>query len=209
MLHFENLYWFFPSAICTDDIKRIIKLGKKQNKRIGRIGTFPANKFKRLNKTQNKILKQTRDSHVSFIDERWLYDLIQPYFLSANKFAGWNFDINWVEQVQFAQYTKDQHYDWHCDSGVELNDDVASQGYGKIRKLSIVISLSDPKDYEGGDFEFQFRSLKDPTITKIASELKPMGSVLVFPSYIWHRVKPITKGLRYSLVTWVRGHPFR
>jgi PKHD-type hydroxylase len=86
---------------------------------------------------------------------------------------------------------------------------VAAQGHGKLRKLSVVISLSDPKDYEGGDFEFQFRGSDDPTLTKIVPEIKPKGSVLVFPSYIWHRVKPITKGLRYSLVAWVRGNPYR
>jgi len=209
MLHYENLYWFFKSALCDKDVNRIIKLAKKQNKKLGRIGSFPERKFKKLNKEQSKILKQKRNSYVTFLDERWLYDLIQPYFLTANKSAHWNFDLNWVEHMQFTQYTKNQHYDWHCDSGVELNDDVAAQGHGKLRKLSVVISLSDPKDYEGGDFEFQFRGSDDPTLTKIVPEIKPKGSVLVFPSYIWHRVKPITKGLRYSLVAWVRGNPYR
>jgi hypothetical protein len=114
MLHYENLYWFFKSALCDNDINRIIKLAKKQNKKLGRIGSFPEKKFKRLNKKQSEILKQKRNSYVTFLDERWLYDLIQPYFLTANKSAHWNFDLNWVEHMQFTQYTKDQHYDWHC-----------------------------------------------------------------------------------------------
>ena len=73
------------------------------------------------------------------------------------------------------------------------------------------ISLSDPKEYKGGDFEFDFRqhvNIKKNSFLK-AKELKPKGSIIVFPSYIWHRVLPITSGTRYSLVAWVCGKPFK
>jgi PKHD-type hydroxylase len=70
--------------------------------------------------------------------------------------------------------------------------------------------LSAPEDYEGGELEFDFRNMDPdkPTIRKCA-EIKPRGSIVVFPSHVWHRVKPVTKGTRYSLVIWNLGYPFR
>ena len=69
--------------------------------------------------------------------------------------------------------------------------------------------LSDEKDYEGGELEFQFRNQDDPTLTRTCTEILPRGSIVVFPSFVWHRVKPVTKGTRYSLVIWNLGYPFR
>jgi PKHD-type hydroxylase len=82
--------------------------------------------------------------------------------------------------------------------------------HGKIRKLSVTCSLSDPKDYKGGELEFDFRNMgpDKPTIRKCA-EIAARGSIVVFPSHVWHRVKPVTKGTRYSLVIWNLGYPFR
>jgi PKHD-type hydroxylase len=79
----------------------------------------------------------------------------------------------------------------------------------KIRKLSVTCSLSDPKDYKGGELEFQFRNRDDPTPTRPCLEILPRGSIVVFPSFVWHRVKPVTEGTRYSLVIWNLGYPFR
>ena len=73
------------------------------------------------------------------------------------------------------------------------------------------VSLSDPKNYKGGDLEFDFRNVetgKKPNIRK-CKELLPKGSIVVFPSYVWHRVTPVTKGTRYSLVIWNLGWPYR
>jgi PKHD-type hydroxylase len=72
------------------------------------------------------------------------------------------------------------------------------------------IQLSEPEDYEGGEFQFDFRNSEDgsPNI-KTVSELKEKGSILVFPSHLYHRVLPIKKGKRLSLVVWTLGQPFR
>jgi PKHD-type hydroxylase len=73
------------------------------------------------------------------------------------------------------------------------------------------VSLSDDKEYKGGDFEIDFRN-KDPdkkSNTRVIKEIRPKGSIVVFPSDLWHRVKPITKGVRYSLVIWNLGWPFK
>jgi PKHD-type hydroxylase len=81
----------------------------------------------------------------------------------------------------------------------------------KIRKLSVSVLLSDPKDFKGGEFEFDFRNHdpKDKENKQVAKELNKKGSMIVFPSFIWHRVKPVTKGVRYSLVLWYLGHPWK
>ena len=71
--------------------------------------------------------------------------------------------------------------------------------------------MSDGKEYKGGDFEVDFRNM-DPdkkANTKVVKEIRPKGSVVVFPSDLWHRVKPITKGVRHSLVIWSLGWPFK
>jgi PKHD-type hydroxylase len=80
---------------------------------------------------------------------------------------------------------------------------------GKIRKLSCVINLSNPKDYEGGDFfiENQNGTIKRDILR--ITDFKEQGSVIVFPSYLFHKVSPIKKGKRYSLVNWTIGNPWR
>jgi PKHD-type hydroxylase len=82
----------------------------------------------------------------------------------------------------------------------------------KIRKLSFSCQLSDPNDYEGGELEFAIPEIINSKIkinTFSVKEFLPKGSIIVFPSYIWHRVKSVTKGVRYSLVSWVLGYPFK
>ncbi len=104
-----------------------------------------------------------------------------------------------------------QFYDWHCDSWDKpyTNKEDVNK-FNKIRKLSVTCSLSDPKKYKGGELEFDFRN-RDPKIIskKVCTEIMPRGSIVVFPSHVWHRVKPVKKGERYSLVIWNLGYPFR
>jgi PKHD-type hydroxylase len=132
-------------------------------------------------------------------------------FIEANRLAGWNFDWDFSESCQFTKYKLNQFYDWHCDSWDQpYNNPDNKDTQGKIRKLSVTCSLSDPKDYEGGELEFDFRNMDPdkPTVRKCA-EIAPRGSIVVFPSHVWHRVKPVTKGMRYSLVVWNLGYPFK
>jgi PKHD-type hydroxylase len=69
--------------------------------------------------------------------------------------------------------------------------------------------LSNPSDYEGGQLKFQFRNNVDPTIEDTLVDGNLQGNIIVFPSYVWHKVEPVTKGVRYSLVTWTWGPPFK
>ena len=133
----------------------------------------------------------------------------------ANRNAGWNFQWDYSESCQITKYGVGQYYGWHCDSWdgpYEKPDDLNS--HGKIRKLSVTISLTEPNEYEGGNLEFDMRNQKDweqdkTKAIRICNEIRPRGSIVVFPSFVWHRVAPVTKGTRYSLVIWNLGWPFK
>jgi len=145
------------------------------------------------------------------MNDRWIYNEIQPYIHQANANADWNFQWDMSESCQFTKYTKDQYYDWHCDSWDKPYDKPDTPSHGKIRKLSVTVTLSDPKDYKGGELEFDFRNLdpdKKRNVRK-CTEILPKGSLVVFPSQVWHRVCPVKKGKRHSLVIWNLGWPFK
>ena len=210
-MNLQYYYWYFKSAISPQHCDDIINLALKQKDKLGLIGYL--SQKKELNKKDIKDLKQQRNSNITWIDLPWVYKLIQPYVHVANKNAGWNFEWDWSESCQFTKYKKDQFYDWHCDSWDKPYDNPENKNiHGKIRKLSVTISLSDPKNYKGGELEFDLKNQppKSKKKTKITcKEILPRGSVVVFPSFIWHRVKPVVKGTRYSLVMWNCGYPFR
>jgi PKHD-type hydroxylase len=105
-----------------------------------------------------------------------------------------------LHEMQFTQYdaADEGFYNWHND----VLWDLPNCGH---RKLSMVIQLSDPSEYEGGDLEIQplYSRPPDPMV------LRKQGNVIVFPSFLMHRVTPVTKGTRYSLVAWMEGPKWR
>ena len=209
-MNLTNYYWYFESAIPVRICDEIVKYGKQLQDGLATTGGY--GDVKKLNQKQIKDLKQKRDSNIVWVNDRWIYKEIQPYVHTANRNAGWNYEWTYSESCQFTKYDKGQYYDWHCDSWDrpyvrEAND----PSNGKIRKLSVTVSLSDPKDYKGGELEFDFRNKdpdKKPNIVK-CKEILPKGSLVVFPSFVWHRVCPVKKGSRYSLVIWNLGWPFK
>ena len=202
-MNLKNKYYYWQKELSPKICDDIIKLGLSKDKKKGTIFNP---------KIKGYRLKKLRDSNVVFLDEHWLFKLIFHYVKTANEMAGWNFDIDYTENMQFTIYNKNQHYGWHCDSS-EIPYDCPHdiKKHGKIRKLSVTVSLTDPKEFKGGDFEFDFRTYNDIKKTKFIKpkEIKPKGSILVFPSHTWHRVLPVTTGTRYSLVAWVCGKPFK
>ena len=209
-MNLTNYYWYFESAIPVRICDEIVKYGKQLQDGLATTGGY--GDVKKLNQKQIKDLKKKRDSNIVWMNDRWIYKEIQPYIHTANRNAGWNYEWTYSESCQFTKYDKGQYYDWHCDSWDrpyvrEAND----PSNGKIRKLSVTVSLSDPKDYKGGELEFDFRNKdpdKKPNIVK-CKEILPKGSLVVFPSFVWHRVCPVKKGSRYSLVIWNLGWPFK
>lgn len=198
---YKNYYWLFKNAISKKVCDKIIEQGLSKEKLEAETGN--------INKTINKKL---RNSSLVWLEEKWIYDLILPILHTANKNAGWNFQIDWSESCQFTMYQKKQYYNWHCDIFSEpypMNYKFESFR-GKTRKLSMSICLSEKNDFLGGDFQFDYRNREDgkPNIETI-KEIREKGSVLVFPSNVYHRVTPVKKGTRYSLVNWFLGYPFK
>ena len=212
-MNLQNYYYYFQSALTPRFCDELIKYGKSQQEQLALTGgqTDKVNKGKPLDDKDIIDLKKKRDSNIVWLSDRWIFKEIQPFIHQANKLAGWDFQWDFSEACQFTKYKLNQFYDWHCDSweSAYANKDNPDT-FGKIRKLSVTCSLSAPEDYEGGELEFDFRNTDPdkPAIRKCA-EIKPRGSIVVFPSHVWHRVKPVTKGTRYSLVIWNLGYPFK
>lgn len=185
---------------------RIIKMGEAQEQDLGEINRLSKKSISEYTEEDKKNLLETRNSHIAWLDEPWIYNRLKKYILAANKNAGWNFNVDHTETLQFTKYDVGQFYDWHPDQHHYLypDDDTNENMRGKYRKLSTTLLLNDPSEFEGGDLEFHF-NMKE---TEKATKLNSKGSLIVFPSFVYHRVTPITKGTRYSLVSWTLGPPF-
>lgn len=203
-------YWYFqsviPERICDD----IVRYGKEQNKQIGLTGHAGGKNSDELSEEEIKNVQKKRKSDIVWMSDTWIYKEIQPYVHQANINAEWNFEWDWSEACQFTEYKEGQFYDWHCDSYAETYSEPNNPNIdGKYRKLSMTISLTDPSEYEGGDLEFDFRNTDEGSQPRVCEEIRQKGSVIVFPSFVWHRVTPVTKGTRHSLVCWNLGYPFK
>jgi PKHD-type hydroxylase len=213
-MHLQNYYYYFQSVLTPRFCDELIKYGTNQQELLALTGgqTSKLNEGKTLTDKDLKDLKKKRDSNITWFSDKWIYKEIQPYVHQANKLAGWNFEWSYSEACQFTKYKLNQFYDWHRDTWDKPYDTPNDLNtHGKIRKLSVTCSLSDPKDYKGGELEFNFRDSdpdKKQEIRK-CKEILPRGSIIVFPSHVWHRVNPVTEGTRYSLVIWNLGYPFK
>ena len=171
-----------------------------------------------------------RDSKVAWLNEQWLYDLFNPFISTANNNAGWKWDINYAESFQFTVYEPGGFYGYHADGqsdhfgkykryiqGITGNADendypngyVRNQNFvGKVRKISMTVNLNAENDYEGGNLKFDFGPHSDNRYIE-CTEIRPQGSIIVFPSFLYHCVTPVTRGTRYSLVLWALGEPWK
>lgn len=207
-MNLHNSYYYFKSALSEKFCDEVIHYALQQKETLGLTGSYEKDE---LNKKNIKKLKQIRNSDLVWLNENWIYKEVQPYVRMANEAAGWNFQWDSSEQIQFTKYKLNQFYDWHCDSWDKPYDKPNEPiQHRKIRKLSMTCQLTDGSEYRGGELEFDFRN-KNPKENTIhqCKEILPKGSIIVFPSFVWHRVKPITAGTRYSLVLWNLGYPFK
>jgi len=138
-----------------------------------------------------KAMSSIRNSTVRWVPDAWVGDLLWDYVKQANA-DGFDVNVDNHAEIQFTEYHAAQggHYDWHHD--VHWNGQADFD-----RKISITVQLTDAGDYEGGDFEFDE--------VKTNADFRSKGTVLVFPSYLRHRVSPVTSGIRRSLVAWFSG----
>ena len=166
----------------------VIQAGHKQKQQVAEVG---------MNKPGGGVDTKKRTTTISWIPfkemkEMYLQIEATMQATNLNHFGFENMKI--TEPAQFTEYPKGGFYDWHMDL------DVNGQHEPPVRKISMTILLSDPSTFKGGNLEFMEKN-KVP-------ELK-QGQAIFFASFIRHRVAPVTKGMRRSLVMWFGGTPFK
>tara|TARA_R110000868_G_scaffold200933_1_gene448498 strand:+ start:31 stop:720 length:690 start_codon:yes stop_codon:yes gene_type:complete len=225
-----NNYYYFESALTDEQCDKIIESGEAEMDSIiksggsidatvdgrksaakgeGSISALDLTKsqLKRKNINLNEVF--IRDTHVSWLNIPDIYDILHPFVNAANHQAGWNFQWDYSENMQYTKYGEKQFYGWHVDCNrlpYDMNQHPSV--VGKIRKLSMTVNLSNPNEYTGGNLRFDFGPhIKERFHT--CNEIRPRGSIIVFPSHIHHQVTPVKSGTRRSLVMWSLGLPFR
>jgi PKHD-type hydroxylase len=148
-------------------------------------------------KENSEVNLKIRDTSICFAPEwYWFNGVLNQIIIEANFKAGWNFILNKLETVQYAEYKPGQHYKWHMDT--------KPMGDGAYdRKLTIVCALNNMDEYTGGQLEI--RGLENEVIKPQLNK----GDVIVFPSFLLHRVTPVKSGVRYSATMWLSGPAFR
>ena len=210
-MHNTNEWFYFTDALDKKTCNKIRNLAKGKWEESGVNIKKDITEEERITgeKQIPGIDKNNRISDVVWTADQWIYDTIWPYMEQANERAGWKYDIRAAEEMQITRYKKGGFYYFHKDGkGDHLStyDEPNNEfKHGHVRKLSMTVLLND--NYEGGEFQFATYNKEECTIN--TPEFNKIGSIVMFPSDVEHRVAPVTKGIRYSLVTWFVGPPFK
>jgi len=166
--------------------------------------------------------KAVRKSSTAWLTIAWLFHLVNPSLQAANNDAGWAYEFDLFEPLQFTVYEPGGHYGYHVDCGTDIHSAYPKETttdekmIGKIRKLSMTLNLTDPNTYTGGNLEFDVdmaqATMSSGEPRKFWSgqpDCRQQGTIVVFPSYMRHQVTPVQSGTRYSLVAWALGKPFQ
>ena len=171
-----------------DQCRQIIEAGRRQQPQQAKVGM---NKPEGGTDTKKRV---TTISWIPFKEMQHMYQDLNKFIQQANGNHFGFENIKITEQAQFTEYPEGGFYDWHMDCDINM------QHEPPVRKISMTLLLNDPSEFEGGELE-----LMGPG--KFA-ELK-QGHAIIFASFLNHRVVPVTKGVRQSLVVWFGGKPFR
>ena len=147
--------------------------------------------------------KSARNANVTFINEKSVLDRWLMVAKSVNEQIGWDLELDAMENLQYGEYNKNQYYGWHIDQHKDPYAD------NRVRKCSFSVFLND--DYEGGEFDLETGSPKQENQLDRIETFKnmPVNQMIFFQSEFWHRVRPVTNGVRKSLVGWVLGPKFK
>lgn len=160
--------------LTKEECNSIIKECSKLNLKVAQVGA----------EFSGDELKSLRDSNIVMVDIDWIKTKLESVLKNEIQFKGYELDE--IEKFQFTKYVNDGHYDWHTDTGLNF----------EYRFCSIVIQLND--EYNGGELLY-----KNYDSTEIQFE-KGIGNLFIFSSSTEHKVNPISQGVRYSLVSWIR-----
>ena len=171
-----------------EQCQMIINCGRRQKPQKAQVG---------MNKPEGGLDTNKRVTTISWIpfeEMKPMYDQVNTFIQQANENHFGFGDIQITEQAQFTEYPEGGFYDWHMDCDVNM-------AHGPpVRKISMTVLLSHENQFEGGDLELMAPDKK--------AKLK-QGHAVMFASFLNHRVQPVTKGIRQSLVVWFGGKPFR
>jgi len=166
----------------------VIQAGHKQKPEVAQVG---------MNKPGGGVDTKKRTTTISWIPFKEMpemYSQIEATMQATNLNHFGFEDMKITEPAQFTEYPKGGFYDWHIDL------DINGTHEPPVRKISMTILLSDPSTFKGGHLEFMEKN-KMPALKQ--------GQAIFFASFIRHRVAPVTKGMRRSLVMWFGGTPFK
>ena len=173
-----------------EQCKMIIEAGRLEPKKNAEVGNDKGIKGGVLD-------TETRTSHISWIPFKKMPEMYKDIEKFMKQTNGNHFGFDGMTLTEFAQYTEYPEggfYDWHIDSDVNM------QHEPPVRKISMTCLLSPENEFEGGDLEL----MSEGKVAKIKQ-----GHAVFFASFIRHRVKPVTRGNRKSLVMWFGGTPFK
>lgn len=186
-------YYWFEKGFSNVEIRNVLRVSKLYDFKEAMIASETETGEKQedsIRKSQIKWMPPELDK------TEWIYEKLMSFALNANLDL-WKFDLSTIrDAIQYTEYDGNENggYDWHMDMG---------RFPYSHRKVSITVQLSDPDDYEGGDLEIWTGGV-DPIKAP-----RQKGAVVLFPSYLMHRVTPVTKGVRKSLVLWVGGNTLK
>ena len=175
----------------------VIRLGQTAPDQAGQVGQDVLEKSSDSYSPAGTFDKKKRLCTISWIpfsQANEMYRKIEGWVVNTNNnHFGFN-GIQITEPAQYTEYPTGGFYNWHMDSDIDMKH------MPPVRKISMTLLLSDPKDFEGGELEL-IDNKKQPNLKR--------GYAVFFASFIRHRIKPVTKGNRKSLVMWFGGPPFR
>jgi len=184
-------YYFYATGFSTEELEKVYRDVDTLSFHKATVGTETAPADKEIRSSSVKWIPKTNEWE-------WLYTKLYNMAIEANN-ALWHFDLfTALDCIQYTEYydVEGGHYGWHQDIG---------NGQMSKRKVSITVQLSDPSEYEGGDLQYFQGGNPEESI----NVYKKKGYVFMFPSYMMHRVTPVTQGIRKSLVLWVGGEHYR
>jgi len=220
----ENYVWQAPSFFSPQEIADLHHAADKLPFQVGQIGESNNDKDSQIEGGDENL--EIRSSQVKwFVLEQGhmpdhLLKKIHDATNMANADARWNHQWESMENPQYTIYNeqpnrKGDFYTWHTDAGPK------PYASGLHRKLSMTIQLNTPDEYEGGHFQWlephrEFDQMKGQTpninmtnsMRTLPFSMREIGSVAVFPSFLYHQVTPILSGTRKSLVVWFTGKPY-
>ena len=173
-----------------EQCQMIIKSGREEPKQTAEVGNEKGDK-------EGVLDTKTRTSHISWIPFKKMNDMYKDIEKIMKTTNGNHFgfdDMQITEMAQYTEYPEGGFYDWHIDNDVNM------QHEPPVRKISMTLLLSPENEFEGGDLEL----MKEGKVAKLKQ-----GHAIFFASFIRHRVTPVIKGNRKSLVMWFGGTPFK